>query len=67
VDGTSPQNPQLAGHAAPIPSGDPPDGMEKRFAPIDTPFKTVLPYAPVGGSPTGAGESPAPPIFQPRS
>ena len=49
----------------PVPSGDSPDetgaavrGNEHGL------FATLLVAVPVGGSPTGAGESPAPPIFK---
>jgi hypothetical protein len=52
----------------PVPSGDSPDGTEVtlRSNQRDLPAK-LLSTVPVGKLPTGAGESPAPPIFQTRS
>jgi len=41
-----------------VPSGDPPDGTETGFRGYENSlFATWLSEAPVGGSPTGAGES----------
>ena len=52
----------------PVPSGDPPDGTETKIRGNENGlFGTWLIAVPVGGSPTGAGESPAPPIFKTRS
>jgi hypothetical protein len=49
----------------PVPSGDSPDGMASvSAANLDARFPAATSPVPVGGSPTGAGESPAPPIFQ---
>jgi DMSO reductase family type II enzyme chaperone len=49
----------------PVPSGDSPDGMESAFAANpDARFPSATSLIPVGESPTGAGESPAPPIFR---
>src|SRR5438094_10320362 len=49
----------------PVPSGDPPDGTETTIRGNENGlFATWLRAVPVGGSPTGAGESPAPPIFK---
>ena len=49
----------------PVPSGDSPDGTARASATHpDTRFTGATSAIPVGGSPTGAGESPAPPIFQ---
>jgi len=52
----------------PVPSGDSPDGTG-RASPADDDGLLVWAAAPVpvGGSPTGAGQWPAPPIFQTRS
>src|SRR5438093_6125729 len=48
----------------PVPSGDSPDGTGATVrANGHGPFATLLAGVPVGGSPAGAGESPAPPIF----
>jgi hypothetical protein len=48
-----------------VPSGDSPDGTCTTFPTNKTGFCVLLhPVIPVGGSPTGAGESPAPPIFR---
>ena len=48
----------------PVPSGDSPEGMGAMVrANQDSLFPRVLCAVPVGGSPTGAGESPALPIF----
>jgi ATP-dependent helicase/nuclease subunit A len=48
----------------PIPSGDSPDGMTSASVTyLDAGFPAVASSIPVGGSPTGAGGSPAPPIF----
>jgi len=50
------------------PSGDPPDGTETTIRGNENGlFAAWLSAVPVGGSPTGAGESPAPPIFKTRS
>ena len=47
-----------------MPSGDSPDGMRATVrANADGLFPKLLAGVPVGGSPTGAGESPALPIF----
>jgi serine/threonine protein kinase len=48
----------------PVPSGDPPDGtgIASQSEP-DADFAAAAVSIPVGESPTGAGESPAPPIF----
>ena len=52
----------------PVPSGDPPDGTETTIRGNENGlFATWLSAVPVGGSPTGAGESPAPPIFKTRA
>ena len=52
----------------PVPSGDSPDGMGATVpANGDGLFSRLLSAFPVGGSPTGAGESPALPIFKTRS
>ena len=49
----------------PVPSGDPPDGMGRASqASANVAFEALTTVVPVGGSPTGAGGSPAPPIFQ---
>src|SRR6266516_5141909 len=49
----------------PVPSGDPPDGMGATVrAKEDGLCATWRSAVPVGGSPTGAGESPALPTFQ---
>src|SRR5438552_8422353 len=49
----------------PVPSGDSPDGTGATVrANGDRLFATSLAAVPVGGSPTGAGGSPAPPIFK---
>ena len=51
-----------------MPSGDPPDGTETTIRGNENGlFAAWLSAVRVGGSPTGAGESPAPPIFQTRS
>src|SRR5213596_162627 len=52
----------------PVPSGDSPDrtGATVRANGHGL-FTRLLAAVPVGGSPTGAGESPAPPIFRTRS
>ena len=51
-----------------MPSGDSPDGMGAMVrANGDGLFPRVLSAVPVGGSPTGAGESPAPPLPKTRS
>src|SRR5207247_6724636 len=48
----------------PVPSGDSPDGMAATVrADKDGLFAKCHSTLPVGESPTGAGESPAPPIF----
>ena len=47
----------------PVPSGDSPDGREKAFqANLDAGFIAGVAFVSFGGSPTEAGESPAPPI-----
>ena len=52
----------------PVPSGDPPDGTGVTVrATKSALFKRRASAVPVGGSPTGAGESPALPIFKTRS
>ena len=52
----------------PVPSGDSPAGTETAVRSNgDGLFTSVLSAIPVGGSPTGAGESPALPIFKTRS
>src|SRR6185295_3569492 len=49
----------------PVPSGDSPDGTASASAAnLDARSSATTSSIPVGGSPTGAGESPAPPIFQ---
>src|SRR5437867_9463150 len=49
----------------PVPSGDSPDGTGATVrANGHGRFATLLAAVPVGGSPTGAGGSPAPPIFK---
>jgi hypothetical protein len=49
----------------PVPSGDSPDGTASASAGyLDARFPATTSPIPVGGSPTGMGESPAPPIFQ---
>jgi hypothetical protein len=49
----------------PVPSGDSPDGRASGSAAnLDALFPAATSPVPVGGSPTGAVESPAPPIFQ---
>jgi carbon starvation protein len=49
----------------PVPSGDSPDGMASASAAnLDARFPAATSPFPVGGSPTGTGESPAPPIFR---
>src|SRR5437773_4298059 len=49
----------------PLPSGDSPDGTGATVrANGHGVFATMLAEVPVGRSPTGAGESPAPPIFK---
>src|SRR5438552_452002 len=49
----------------PVPSGDSPDGTKRTVRANRHGFFATLPAAvPVGGSPTGAGGSPAPPIFK---
>jgi hypothetical protein len=49
----------------PVPSGDSPDGTGATIrANGDRLFAKLLAAVPVGGSPTGAGGSPAPPIFK---
>jgi 2-oxoglutarate dehydrogenase E2 component (dihydrolipoamide succinyltransferase) len=50
---------------SPVPSGDSPDGSEKASA-IHSGSRSTQATStiPVGGSPTGAGESPAPPILE---
>jgi acyl transferase domain-containing protein/acyl-CoA synthetase (AMP-forming)/AMP-acid ligase II/acyl carrier protein/SAM-dependent methyltransferase len=49
----------------PVPSGDSADGMASvSAANLDALFPAATSPIPVGGSPTGAGESPAPPIFR---
>ena len=51
-----------------MPSGDSPDGMGATVrANRDALSPRLLSAVPVGGSPTGAGESPALPIFKTRS
>src|SRR5438552_10443868 len=51
-----------------VPSGDRTDGTETTIRGNENGlFTTWLSAVPVGGSPTGAGESPAPPIFKTRS
>src|SRR5439155_8640641 len=50
---------------APVPSGDSPDGTGTTVrANRRRLFATLLAAVPVGGSRTGAGGSPAPPIFE---
>src|SRR6266498_608300 len=52
----------------PVPSGDPPDGTGVTVRANEAGLFTRQASAiPVGGSPTGAGESPALPIFKTRS
>src|SRR6266542_2072734 len=52
----------------PVPSGDPPDGTGVTARANETGRLTrQVSAVPVGGSPTGAGGSPAPPIFKTRS
>src|SRR5437763_12342527 len=49
----------------PVPSGDSPDGTGATArAKRHGLFETLLAEVPVGGSPTGAGGSPVPPIFK---
>src|SRR6266550_9307812 len=49
----------------PVPSGDSPDGTGAIVrGKAQGLFATLLAAVPVGGSPTGAGGSPAPPIFK---
>jgi hypothetical protein len=49
----------------PVPSGDSPDGRASASAAnLDARFPAATSPVPVGGSPTGAGEPPAPPIFR---
>src|SRR5713101_4347029 len=49
----------------PVPSGDLPDGTGATVRANGQGLFATLPAAvPVGGSPTGAGGSPAPPIFK---
>ena len=49
----------------PVPSGDPPDGTgEANITNGHTGSRHTIALVPVGGSTTGAGGSPAPPIFQ---
>jgi hypothetical protein len=50
------------------PDGNPPDGRERTGRTNGNALFARRPFAiPVGGSPTGAGGSPAPPIYQTRS
>src|SRR2546426_1543794 len=50
---------------SPVPSGDSPDGTGATVRANGRGlFATLLAAVPVGGSPTGAGGSPAPPIFK---
>src|SRR5436309_3924862 len=50
---------------SPVPSGDSPDGTAATVRANGHGLFATLPAAvPVGGSPTGAGGSPAPPIFK---
>ena len=60
------ENPSLGSTGGPpVPSGDPPDGMVgASFANSGAVFVASAPVIPVGGSPTGTGESPVPPNFQ---
>src|SRR5881394_4360030 len=52
----------------PVPSGDSPDGTGATVrANGDCPFAPVPAAVPVGESPTGAGGSPAPPIYKTSS
>ena len=51
----------------PVPSGDPPDGTGVTVRANEGLFTRQASAVPVGGSPTGAGESPALPIFKTRS
>ena len=52
----------------PVPSGDSPDGMGAAVpSNRDGLFESLLSAVLVGGSPTGAGESPVLPIFKTRS
>src|SRR5213594_3203840 len=52
----------------PVPSGDSPDGMGRASpANEDSLILGAALLVPVGGSPTGTGGSPVPPIFQIRS
>jgi len=52
----------------PVPSGDPPDGTGRASqTKPDSAFATRAVSLPVGGSPTGAGGSPAPPVLQTSS
>jgi len=49
----------------PVPSGDSPDETgEATLIKIDANFQNNINPIPVGGSPTGAGGSPAPPMLQ---
>ena len=49
----------------PVPSGDSPDGRKRAFpAKLDAGFVARVAPLSFGGSPTEAGESPAPPIFK---
>ena len=49
----------------PVPSGDSPDGTAATVRANGHGLFATLPAAvPIGGSPTGAGGSPAPPIFK---
>jgi len=48
----------------PVPSGDSPDGRASAFANSDASLVRTAHRIPVGGSPTGTGESPVPPMFQ---
>ena len=52
----------------PVPSGDSPDGTERRIflapARLSNPTRLAIP---VGGSPTGTGGSPVPPILKTRT
>src|SRR5213083_1529397 len=50
---------------SPVPSGDPPDGRGASDANQDASSLRARAHFPVGGSPTGAGESPALPISEP--
>jgi len=50
---------------SPVPSGDSPDGMGETSLANQNDLSSKSPFSvPAGGSPTGAGGSPAPPIFQ---